>query len=69
MITLTPAYGRDYKSKKAAEDDFRADKDFILNDIFSSWDGKPINRSQLIKDHKMVKLRYNKLRKSAIVAV
>lgn len=29
--TLTPAYGRDYKSKKALLEDFNANKDFILN--------------------------------------
>jgi hypothetical protein len=28
--TLTPAYGRDYKSGKAAKEDFLAKKDFIL---------------------------------------
>ncbi len=47
MATLTPAYGRDYTSRKAALADWEADKDFILNDIFSPWDGKPVNRSQL----------------------
>ena len=34
MITLTPAYGRDYKSKKAVLVDLEANKDFILNDMF-----------------------------------
>lgn len=29
--TLTPAYGRDYKSGKEAEADLRAGKDFIYN--------------------------------------
>ena len=28
--TLTPAYGRDYKSGKAAKEDFLNKKDFIL---------------------------------------
>jgi hypothetical protein len=29
--TITPAYGRDYKSKKAAIEDFEAGKDFVYN--------------------------------------
>jgi cobyric acid synthase len=29
--TLTPAYGRDYRNKKAAEADFIAGKDFIIH--------------------------------------
>ena len=33
MPTLTPAYGRDYKSGKAAIQDYKDGKDFILNDI------------------------------------
>ena len=61
--TLTPAYGRDYKSK--AEVLLAIDKhDFILNDMFSRWDGKLINRSQLIEaGYKAVNVRYAKLRK------
>ncbi len=43
MTTLVPAYGRDYKSKKAAFDDFEAGKDFIIADITSRWDGKLAN--------------------------
>lgn len=29
--TLTPAYGKDYKSKAEVEKDFRDGKDFVLN--------------------------------------
>lgn len=29
--TLTPAFGRDYRSKVEAEADFRAGKDFVLH--------------------------------------
>lgn len=31
MPTLTPAYGRDYKSKKEALEDFNNEKDFVYN--------------------------------------
>jgi len=30
FITLLPAYGRDYKSKKAFIDDIKSNKDFIV---------------------------------------
>lgn len=33
MGTLTPAYGRDYKSKKEALEAFDAGQDFIYNSI------------------------------------
>ncbi len=49
-ITLIPAYGRDYKSKKALMDDFDGDKDFIIQDFFNKYDGKPCNKSDLKRD-------------------
>ena len=64
--TLTPAYGRDYASKAAAEADLRADKDFIWNHMMDPE--KPVSLPQL---HEMgvtsVQIRYAKLRKVAIV--
>lgn len=58
-MTLTPAYGRDYKSKKAALEAYRRGDDFILNDPTSPWDGKPCS----IRDFpdKQVSIRYNNL--------
>lgn len=64
-MTLTPAYGRDYKSAKAAKEDFNADKDFIVRDFFSPWDGKPVNKSQL--KGTTVTLRFDKDRKVTTV--
>lgn len=43
-MTLTPAYGRDYKSAKDVKADWDANKDFIIADISSPYDGKPINK-------------------------
>jgi len=60
-MTLTPAYGRDYKSKKAVLADWEAGKDFIIADIMSKWDGKPANKSDLVGE--TVMLRYDGLRK------
>ena len=64
-MILTPAYGRDYRSKQAVLDDFNADKDFILNDLYDPWDGRPLNRPQIIelKTVTEVTFRYDKLRK------
>lgn len=42
-ITVTPAYGRDYTSAAKAKADWEAGKDFILQDVSSRWDKKPIN--------------------------
>ena len=58
MPTLTPAYGRDYKNKKDCMADIEANKDFILNDITSPWDGKPCSPSDF--KGKQVQVRYNK---------
>lgn len=68
MITLTPAYGRDYKSKKEIEADFAADKDFVAN----SYDGSGgyINRPQVIAlGMKTVNVRYGQLRKVTVIKV
>ena len=62
MITLTPAYGRDYKSKRAALEAFEEGYDFIINDITHQYDGKPATKSQLVANgERQVKIRYNKL--------
>jgi hypothetical protein len=68
MFTLTPAYGRDYKSKAEVEADLAADKDFVAN----SHDGSSgyINRTQLLEMKvASVNVRYGKLRKVCIVKV
>ena len=67
-MTLTPAYGRDYKSKAAALADFEAGKDFIIADIASRWSGKPANKQDLqAAGETRVMLRYDQLRKVAEV--
>lgn len=56
---LLPAYGRDYKSKAEVLVDFIANKDFILVDMQSKYDGKPCNKSSLIEaGYKTVSIRY-----------
>lgn len=65
-ITLTPAYGRNPKTKKAAEADWhgvdgKPGKDWIIADIMHPYSGKPANKQDL-KGEK-VKLRYDSNRK------
>ena len=67
-MTLTPAYGRDYKNAKAVKADFEAGKDFIIADFFSPYDGKPANKQDLL-DQKQVTIRYNKLRNLVVIKI
>ena len=69
MITLTPAYNRDYKNKKQVETDFNNNKDFIINDMFSVYNGKVCNKMDLKDKYKSVKIRYNKLQKIIIIRI
>jgi hypothetical protein len=64
-MTLTPAYGRDYKNAKSVRADFEQGKDFIVNDISSRYDGLPVNRPQL--SGQTVTIRYNGLRSVVVV--
>ena len=64
-VTLTPAYGREYKSKKAALADYNANKDFIVQNF--DMPSKPINKFQCDEEDFVVTIRYNKLRSFVIV--
>jgi hypothetical protein len=66
MITLVPAYQRDYKSKKAVQADFDAGKDFIIADIFHKYSGKPANKPDLAQSYDKVLIRYDGNRKVAV---
>ena len=67
-MTLTPAYGRDYTSKKSVLADFLAGKDFILNDVGSRWDGEPINKEQIEEEGKTtVRVRYKRLTRVGVL--
>ena len=68
--TLTPAYGRDYKSKATVKADLDRDLDFLLADFSSPWDGKPVNLSQLKADgYTEVNIRYKQLRSVAVFKI
>jgi len=57
-LVLTPAYGRDYKSKKALLEDFNANKDFL---VVSMRNPCYATRDELTGN--TVELRYDQLRK------
>jgi hypothetical protein len=67
-FTLIPAYGRDYKSKKAVQADLDANVDFI-NASFDAR-GRYINRGQLLDEGvATVNIRYGNLRKVGIFPI
>ena len=66
-MTLTPAFG-DYKTATAASDSFNGNRDWILNDFSSPWDGKPINKEQIDVGTSVI-LRFNKCRKTTMLKV
>jgi hypothetical protein len=63
-MTLTPAYGRDYKSAKAAKADYAENKDFVVNQFGHPADGKYANREDL--NGQSVTLRFGNLRKVCV---
>lgn len=66
-ITVTPSYGRDYTSKKAALADWAAGKDFTINDFSSRYDGSQINKPQADQAGLTVMIRYKRLTQVAEV--
>lgn len=67
MITLTPAFGRDYKNVNVIKKDFFDGKDFIINQLGHPYDGKPANKYDLMRETGTVQIRYGGLRKVVVV--
>lgn len=65
QLILSPAYGRDYKSKKALLEDWNSDKDFIIENIMHPDCGRYINREQV--DGPSVNVRYKAMAKVAVI--
>ena len=68
--TVSPAYGRDYKSKAAAEKDFRDGKDFLVHNV----DGRMTPRIVPCSIRDMapgvkVELRYKRMESLTFVTV
>lgn len=70
-LTLVPAYGRDYKSKKEVLADWSADKDFLIADFSHPYDGKPMNRQDAETDMKgaTINIRYKQQRNICQIVV
>ena len=65
--TLSPAYGRDYTSAKAVKADWNANKDFVIQDFFDKYDGKPINKEQADQHYGAVMIYYNAMQKFTVI--
>lgn len=66
--TLVPAYGRDYKTRKAVFTDWEAGKDFLISDFHSPWDGKAANKEQFNVGDR-IQFRFDSLRKTAVITL
>ena len=67
MITLIPAYGRDYRSARAVKKALQSQIDFRVQDVSSKWDGMVGNLLNInTEGYEEVKVRYSKLRKVTI---
>ncbi len=64
--TLSPAYGRDYKSKAKVLIDWNGEKDFLIEDFSSEWCGKPANRQQF-KPGDVINIRYQNMTKVMVI--
>lgn len=65
---LSPAFGKDYRSKAEIISSLKGGADFILNDTSSPWFGKPINLPQIKEaGYTGVQVRYSKLRKAVVI--
>ncbi len=62
-LTVTP-YMTDYKTAKAAKESWGTGKDWVVNDMFNPWDGKPINQSQAVEAGYSITLRFCRLTKT-----
>jgi hypothetical protein len=63
IMTVTPYLGRDHTTGKSAKESWEAGNDWVVNDVFSRYNGKPINKAQADEAGIDVVLRFNKLTK------
>ncbi len=69
-LTITPAYGRDYRSKKQVIEDWNGGKDFVIADMIHPDCGRYINRPDAVRGKVgTVNVRYDKLRKVTPIKV
>lgn len=68
-VTVTPAYGADYKKRADAVKAWNEGKDFILQDCTSPWYGKPCSCRNFKEKGTVINIRYRQLREIAVVKV
>lgn len=69
-MTLTPAYGRDYKTKKDAETAFNEGADFVIADIMHPYSGSYCNKEDLVgAGERTVKIRFKNLTEVTVIKV
>jgi hypothetical protein len=61
-ITVSPAYGRDYKSARAARADWAAGKDFTIETI-TAGAGRKISKAEADAAGLTVMIRYSRMTK------
>ena len=67
MLTISGAYGRDYKSKAAILEDWHAGKDFVIR-TFGPDDGRYINCGDAeLNSHYAFQVRYKSDRNVAVI--
>jgi hypothetical protein len=69
ILELTPAYGRDYPSRKAVLEAWNDDQDFLVANV-ELGATKPINKSgskDLPASYKWINIRYKNLREVAVI--
>lgn len=60
-VSLVPAYGKDYKSKKEVQAAWDANADFLIQCFGHPYDGKYINKADA-EEGVTYNIRYKKLR-------
>lgn len=67
-LTVTPAHGRDYRTKAEVVAAWEQGEDFILRDSSSRWNGLPIDKEGALRaGFTTVTLRFQKERSYAVV--
>jgi len=67
-MTLTPAYGKDYRNKAEVKAAWEAGKDFVIASV-GPWMGAYVSRRELQGKEVQVSIRYNKLAEVAVLPV
>ena len=69
-LTVSPAYGRDFKSQKEAKAAWEEGKDFVVRDMMSKWCGCYINKADAKANGVTgINIRFSQDRKVAVVRV